>query len=223
MSDEKRQVPTEPGWWWVRTYDGDVAVLIERHVRRGLVCHYGDTGYNVTGGLHWLAPVLTPAEADALRAERDDAVTALAGCDEALTRARDERDRYREAVGRLRAVLEQVTEATSNAWVHEAASDALAATTDEAIQGYDEPPVPDAVLVAKANAALVAEVAELRAERDAAAREADGLRFVAFETEKALGEALTALDLFSTLASQVGNVKSAALGRVLDARERVKS
>ena len=127
----------------------------------------------------WIAPVLTPAEADALREraeraeadfvrERDDHARTIAERDEAQRDAgcrEYERDRYREAVGRLRDLAyEAANDPDVHYRVQEMARDVLSATTDEAIQGYDEPPEPDAVLVAKANAALVAEVAELRAE-----------------------------------------------------------
>ena len=86
---------------------------------------------------------------------------------------RAERDRYREAVGRLRGVLHGYGEWVESASAADALADVLDATTDEAIQGYDEPQPGDAALLAKANAALVAqlnaanaEIARLRALAD---------------------------------------------------------
>ena len=101
----------------------------------------------------------------------DDENERLAAELEAL---RAERDRYREAVGRLRDALVNVSVYADDRFdVPGMTADVLDATTDEAIQGYDEPQPGDAALLAKANAAIGAqldaanaEIARLRALAD---------------------------------------------------------
>lgn len=110
------------------------------------------------------------AEADALRAEaatmREWAETAAAAENANaadLRTMRAERDRYREAAGRLRDALYDLLTGEVSLAAREVIADALAATTDDALADHDAPPAPDARLLAKANAALVVELAELRA------------------------------------------------------------
>lgn len=233
MSDEKRKVPTGPGWWWYDE-DGVEGVVSVWRDPRGLrfrargwagIFSVDDPGLVAPEGAYpevrFIAPVLTPAEADALRerAERAEASAALwsESSDAATLRWHDEnvrhgetareRDRYREAVGRLRALCcEFAATLTSDDEfdaLHAKHVEVMAATTDDALAGpdappatccvcgrtidtrevsdgggwdgaqrrdgrwvcsvgcdeaADAPPAPDAGLLAKANAALVAEL-----------------------------------------------------------------
>jgi hypothetical protein len=64
MSNEKLPVPTKIGWWW----RDDVVVYVEEG-SRGLLFYedFSARWVSVEDDGRWVAPVLTPAEADALR------------------------------------------------------------------------------------------------------------------------------------------------------------
>jgi len=89
----EHKVPTKPGWWWC-IVEGSAPVpleVVERTYRNepdGFCARQADGDFEDVewSGLEWLAPVLTPTEADALRhdlattdAENDDAWDALGG------------------------------------------------------------------------------------------------------------------------------------------------
>ena len=64
MSNEARPVPTGPGWWW----RDDVIVYVEEG-SRGLLFYedFSERWVAVEDDGRWVCPVLTPAEAEALR------------------------------------------------------------------------------------------------------------------------------------------------------------
>ena len=81
----EHKVPTGPGWWWVEPAGVEAyPVMVDAMPDGRLVC--GEREAPVLPSGCWLAPVLTPSEADALRhdlayadAENDDAWDALGG------------------------------------------------------------------------------------------------------------------------------------------------
>lgn len=128
MSDETRKVPTGPGEWW-RDADGNgeriVCVLQNRSRLVWLDC---DDAIDVTDDGRWIAPVLTPAEADALRerAERaeeerdryhDAERCAMKRPDEAIARLRDEDREWRAAFGEPGATSEEADRRDTLAWL----------------------------------------------------------------------------------------------------------
>lgn len=70
MSDEKRPVPTGPGWWW-RSDVG--AVIVADDGTYGFTHDAESREHNVEDDGFWIAPVLTPAEAGVLRERAESA------------------------------------------------------------------------------------------------------------------------------------------------------